>query len=384
MTVTARREYEDEQIARCNPPLHTTVVVYDDESSGAPPPARPRPVAARTADDWLTFVGSAVASLALVWLLYGHVLPFSGRLGFVLCWFGVFVAFHAALTAMAQPWPIVVDRVASAVVHGGAAAAFLALAATVFYTFHKGWPAYTHLNFFTDDMSGVGPTTPLDKGGVVHAVVGSLIEVGIAVVLSVPLGFATAVYLTEVGGRMARVVRTVIEAMTALPDLVAGLFIYAVFIVGLGNKRTGIAAALALSITMLPIIARSSEVVLRNVPAGLREAAYALGSTQWRSVVSVVLPTAKAGLGTALILGVARGIGETAPVIIASGASTFVNSDPFQDPMNSLPLFIYTSVRSGQPLMITRAYGAASMLLAVVVVLFVLIRVIARHRGSDR
>ena len=383
MTVTARREYEDEQDQQRNPPLHTTVVVHDDEGGG-PPAARPRPVAARTADDWLTLLGSAVASLALVWLLYGHVLPFSGRLGFVLCWFGVFVAFHAALTAMTQPWPIVVDRVAAAVVHGGAGAAFLALAATVFYTFDKGWPAYTHLSFFTDDMSGVGPTTPLDHGGVLHAVVGSLIEVGIAVVLSVPLGFATAVYLTEVGGRMARIVRTVIEAMTALPDLVAGLFIYAVFIVGLGNKRTGIAAAFALSITMLPIIARSSEVVLRNVPAGLREAAYALGSTQWRSVVSVVLPTAKAGLGTALILGVARGIGETAPVIIASGASTFVNNDPFHDPMNSLPLFIYTSVRSGQPLMITRAYGAASMLLAVVVVLFVIIRVIARNRGGDR
>src|SRR6201999_453991 len=129
--------------------------------------------------------------------------------------------------------------------------------------------------------SGISPTAPLTQGGIWHAIVGSLIEVGIAVAISLPLGLITAIYLTEVGGRLSRIVRTVIEAMTALPDLIAGLFIYAVLIVGLGHRRSGLAAALALSITMLPIIARSSEVVLRVVPGGLREASLALGSTRW-------------------------------------------------------------------------------------------------------
>src|SRR6201999_916546 len=115
-----------------------------------------------------------------------------------------------------------------------------ALASTIIYVFVKGWPAYTHLNFYGHDMAGVSETAPLNKGGILHAIVGSLIEVAIAVVVSLPLGIMTAVYLTEVGGRLARVVRTVIEAMTALPDLVAGLFIYAVLIVGLGQGRTGL------------------------------------------------------------------------------------------------------------------------------------------------
>jgi phosphate transport system permease protein len=383
VTATARRVEQPERDPARN--LATTVVrpsTPDERVVKAPD--RPRQVSARTADDWLCLIGAAIASLCLVWLLFTGILPFSGKLGFVLCWYVAFVGLYAGVTALSQPQPIVVDRIASAIVHGGAAAAGLALASTVTYTFVKGWPAYSHLNFFTQTMKGVGPTAPMSQGGILHAIVGSLVEVGIAVVASVPLAIATAVYMTEVGGRFSRIVRTVIEAMTALPDLVAGLFVYAVLIVGLGNKRTGIAAALALSITMLPIIARSSEVVLRNVPAGLREAAYALGAPQWRSVLRVILPTALPGLATALILGIARGIGETAPVIITSGASTYFNADPFHDPMNSLPLYIYTSIRNASPQSITRGYGAASVLLAVVVVLFALIRLLARGRGNSR
>jgi len=231
-------------------------------------------------------------------------------------------------------------------------------------------------------MAGVRPDDPLSHGGILHAVVGSLIEIGIAVALALPLGLGAAVYMTEVGGRLSRTVRTVVEAMTALPDLVAGLFIYAVLIVGLGSSRTGLAAALSIAITMLPIIARSSEVVLRVVPGGLREAGLALGASQWQTVRRVVLPTARPGLATALILGIARGIGETAPVLITSGASTFFNKNPFTNPMNSLPLFIFSSVRSGEPTYITRGYGAASVLLGLVIVLFIVIRLIARQRTS--
>ena len=233
-------------------------------------------------------------------------------------------------------------------------------------------------------MAGVGPQSPLTHGGVLMAIVGSFVEVGIAVCFALPLGIGTAVFMTEVGGRLSRVVRTVVEAMTALPDILAGLFIYTTLIIGLGFGRSGFAAAMSLTVMMLPIIARSAEVSLRIVPGGLREAGMALGASQWQTVRRIVLPTAKAGLATALILGVARAVGETAPVLITSGASTFTNANPFTDPMNSLPLFIFSAVRSGEPLYIARGFGAASVLLGLVLALFVTTRFLARDRMTRR
>jgi phosphate transport system permease protein len=364
-------------------PAETETLLRDDSIS-TERADRPRKVSARTLDDKLGLGGSALGSLCLVWVLYEQVLPTSGVAGFFLCWYLAFMGLYAGVTALSQPLPIVLDRMASALVQGAAALVGFALLTTLVFVFVKGFPAYRHVNFFTHDMAGVSEQAAFTHGGIEHAIVGSLIEVAIATAISLPLGIITAVYMTEVGGRLARAVRTVVEAMTALPDLVAGLFVYSVLIIGLGEGRTGLAAALALSITMLPIIARSSEVVLRVVPGGLREASLALGASDGRTVFSVVLPTARPGLGTALILGVARGIGETAPVLITSGASTFLNANPLVDPMNSMPLFVYTAVRSGEPAYIARGYGAASVLLTVVLILFVAIRLLARQRGSSR
>jgi phosphate transport system permease protein len=168
--------------------------------------------------------------------------------------------------------------------------------------------------------------------------------------------------------------------MTALPDILAGLFIYTTLIVRLGVQNSGFAAAMALSVMMLPIIARSSEVVLRVIPGGLREASLALGASRWRTVWRVVLPTARSGLATALILGVARGIGETAPVLLTSGASTFFNVNPFSAPMNSLPLFIFSGFESGQRVFSDRLWGAAAVLLGLVLILFMAARLAARSR----
>jgi phosphate transport system permease protein len=349
------------------------------------PPDAPRALAKRSLDDRLTLVGAAAGSLTLVWLLYERVLPFSGVVGFTICWYLAFVGFFTGLTAMAHPRPIVIDRLAQAVIAGGAAAVGFALLATVLFTFVRGWRPLTEFNFYTKDMNGVAPTDPITKGGVLHAIVGSGIELGIAVVVALPLGIGTAVYMSEVGGRFARVVRTVVEAMTALPDLLAGLFVYTTLLVGLGLQRSGLAAAIALSITMLPIIARSAELALRVVPGGLREAGVALGSTRWRTVWRIVLPTAAPGLATALILAFARAAGETAPVLIVSGASSFLNLNPVSNPMNSLPLFIYDGFRSGQPRYIERGFGAACLLLMIVLVVFVVLRLLARGRvGKSR
>jgi phosphate transport system permease protein len=246
----------------------------------------------------------------------------------------------------------------------------------------RGWHPLMHPNFFVDDMSGVGPKDPFDRGGAAHAVVGSLIQVGIAILITVPLGIGTAVFMSEVGGRFARVVRTVVEAMTALPSIVAGLFVYTVFIVALGYPRSGLAAALAIGVMMLPIIARAADVVLRVVPGGLREASLALGASRWKTVWTVVLPTARPGLATAVILGIARGIGETSPVLLTSGNAQFFVADPTGGVMNSLPLFIYSTVRSGEPNAIARAFAAATVLLAVVLILFVVARLVARPKRA--
>jgi phosphate transport system permease protein len=341
---------------------------------------RPRPVGVRTTDDRVALLGSLVGAGAFVWVAYDKLLPFSGPVGFIVCWYVTFLLLYWAVSAMSQPRPLVWDRLATAVVHGGAAVVFGAVATTVVYTFAEGWHALAHLNFFTHDMAGVAPTDSLTRGGVGHAIAGTLIQIGIAIVVSLPLGLATAVFITEVGGRFARGVRTVVEAMTALPDILAGLFIYTTLIVRLGVQSSGFAAAMALSVMMLPVIARSAEVVLRVVPGGLREASLALGASRWRTVWLVVLPTARAGLATALILGVARGIGETAPVLLTSGASTFYNFNPIAAPMNSLPLFIFNGFQSGQKLYADRLWGAASVLLGLVLILFITARALAGTR----
>ena len=361
---------------------------------------RPRAVSEKTSDYWLSLTGSMLGSLGLVWVLYTQVLPFTGPIGFVICWFVCYLAMFAVVTALAHGRLIVIDRLWTAIITGAAGLVGLALVSAVGYIVVRGWPAVHHLNFFTKPESASSPTAPLTQGGILNAIIGSLFELSVATAVSLPLGIATAIYMVEVGGRFARVVRTVVEAMTALPDILAGLFIYTFLIIGLGVQRSGFAAGVALSVMMLPIIARSADVALRVVPGGLREASYALGSTQWRTVWSVVLPTQRTGLATAVILGMARAVGETAPVLITSGASTFTNPTwsqlgscvtlhwancgPLNEPMNSLPLYIFTAVRSGLTLFIVRGFGAGIVLLAMVLILFGTARFLSRSKVARR
>lgn len=347
-------------------------------------PDPPRRLRGRTFDDRACLFGAVAGSLGLSWLLYERVFSFSGYVGFTLFWYVVFLGFYAALSSLSNPRTIVIDRLVSGVIHGGAVLVGLVLVSTVGFTFFEGWPALHHVNFFIKDMNGIRPTSLLNQGGVLHAVVGTAIQVAITVAIALPLGLATAVYMTEVGGRLAGTVRTVIEAMTALPDIVAGLFVYTLLILGLGWQRDGLAVSLALVVTMVPVTARSGEVVLKVVSSSLREAGLALGASRWKTVRHVVLPTARPGLATALILGIARVAGETAPLLIVSGASTYFNVNPLHNTMSSLPLFIYNAVTSGEPLNETRGYGAAALLLALVLVLFTITRVLARNRGGSR
>jgi phosphate transport system permease protein len=362
----------------------TTQVLHAVEDLPEPVVEEIRATRSSTQEDRYTLLGAAVGSLAASWLLYERVLPFQGSIGFVVFAYLVFMAFYAGLTAINRSGAVVVDRLMGTLVWAAPAVIGLALADMVITTVAKGVDALVHANFFTDDMSGVRPSDPFTSGGILHAMIGTLIEVVIAVAIAMPLGVITAVFMSEVGGRGAKVVRTVVEAMTALPSIVAGLFIYSTLIVRVHFPSSGFAAALALAVMGLPIMARASDVVLRVVPGGLREASYALGASTWQTVWRVVLPTARPGLATALILGIARMVGETSPLILTSGASTFFNTDPFHNPMNSLPLFIYNAVGSGEPGFETRGYAAATVLLAVVLSLFLLARFAAKQRKVSR
>lgn len=326
--------------------------------------------------DVYALVGSALAALALSTALYALLAPFDGRLGYVVTTWAAFVAIYALVVSADESGPAVRDRLATVVVTGTASLLLLALVSVVGFTVWRGRQALGHLNFFTQDMASTGPLDPLTSGGLVHAAIGTLEQITIALVIVVPLGLLTAVFLSEVPGPFARFVRTISEAMTALPSIVCGLFIYATVILALGNGKSGVAASLALSVMMLPIVVRAADVVLRLVPAPLKEASLALGAGQWRTVWHVTLPTARSGLATAVILGAARGIGETSPVLLTAGSNAARNADPFSGPQVSLPLAVFEFVRSPQPTMIARGFGTATTLLVLVLVLFFLARLV--------
>ncbi|GHA67301.1 phosphate ABC transporter permease PstA [Streptomyces termitum] len=346
-------------------------------------PERRRTTGGTRATDVYALLGAAAAALALTWLLFARLLPFSGTVGFVLVAYLLFLGLYALLVSFDEDAPAVRDRVAGVVVRSLGLVLLAVLVFVVAFTLWEGRRALVHLNFFTQDMSLAGPLEPLDVGGVLHAVVGTLEQVGIALLLTVPAGIVCAVFLNEVPGPFARLVRTVVEAMTALPSIVAGLFVYATVILALGTERSGLAAALALSVMMLPIIIRASDVVIRLVPGTLREASYAMGASRWRTVWHVVLPTARSGLTTAVILGTARGVGETSPVLLTAGFTAELNALPTSGAQVSLPLATFELVKSPEPNMIARGFGTAAVLMLLVLLLFVLAR-IAGGRGPGQ
>ena len=338
-------------------------------------------------EDVLAVLGAGVGSLALSYFVYNLLLPWTGALGFILVAFVLFVACYALLVSFTAPGVHVRDRIAAVVAHSLAFVMLLALVVVVVFTFKRGMSALVHLNFFSDDLATTGPIDPLTQGGILHAIVGTLIGITISLLVTVPLGLVTAVYLSESRTRFSRFVRTIVEAMTALPSIIAGLFLYALILttqqaIGFGEK-SGLAAALAISVMMLPIVIRAADVVLRLVPGTLKEAAAALGAPRWRVVWHVVMPTSRSGLMTAIILGTARGIGETSPVLLTAGYTTGFNFDPTSGPMVSLPLATFILTRSPEPAQIARGFGAAAVLMLVVLTLFVIARVLG-GRGAGQ
>jgi phosphate transport system permease protein len=212
-----------------------------------------------------------------------------------------------------------------------------------------------------------------------------LLIVFIASLIAVPIGIATAIYITEVRGRAVPYVRFFVQAMSGVPSVVAGLFILTVLVVTGAISQSAFAGGLAYAILMLPTVARTAEEVLQLIPDDLRVGALALGSTRARTVLRVVLPAARTGIITAIILGVARVIGETAPLLLAAGNNDQTILNPFGAPIASVPTYIFNNVALPYPDAVTRAWGAALVLIIIVGILFTLARLLGRGRvGKQR
>ncbi len=330
-----------------------------------------------------SLLAAGFGAIALVWVLDQRVLPLSGALGFWLLCYATFLMLYGMVGWAQWPLRMVSDRLVSVILASVAMLVVVAVGDQVVFILARGVKAIGHTNFWTRTMSVTGPLDPLTSGGMVHALVGSLEQLGLATLFSVPLGLLAALYLTEVDDWLARTVRVIVEAMTALPEIIAGLFIYVLVILTFGVERSGFAASLALTVMMIPIVTRTAEVVFRLVPAPLREASYALGSSQFRTVWNVVVPTARSGLATAVILAMARAVGETSPVLLTAGFTKELNANPFNGSQASLPLYIYNYVRYPEPTMVSRAFGAGLALMIMVLILFVLARIVGGRAPGE-
>jgi phosphate transport system permease protein len=269
-----------------------------------------------------------------------------------------------------------VDRIATTLVVTAAAISSGVLVLILGYVVWKGAPAL-NLSFFTERPLPYGEV----GGGVAPAILGTLLMLLVAALISVPLGIGTAIYLSEFGrGTFARVVRLVVDLLAGLPSIVVGVFVWALLVRHVVGAYSGLAGAVALAIIMVPIMTRTVEEILRLVPNALREGALALGVPRWRTIMGVVLPTARVGVITGVVLSLARAGGETAPLLLTALGNQFFNYNLFE-PMASLPVQIYTYAVSPYDDWHTKAWGSALILVLVIGGLSLLTRLVTR-RGS--
>ncbi|MGO9754449.1 MAG: phosphate ABC transporter permease PstA [Solirubrobacteraceae bacterium] len=269
------------------------------------------------------------------------------------------------------------DRLMRATMLACTLLALVPLVAIIYYLIYKGIGSWSG-SFFTTDPNGNFFGNP---GGIRSAILGTLEIVALATVIAVPIGIGVALYLTEYGkdSRFAATIRYFVDVMTGVPSIVFGLFIYISLVIShIGGDFTAWKGSIALSLLMLPIVTRSAEVVLLLVPDSLREAALALGAPRWRVVARIVLPTAAPGLLTGSLLAIARGMGETAPLLFTT-AGAFGLTFSLGQQMNALPLQIYNDLASPRSVVVDRAWGAALTLVALVLILNLIARAISRR-----
>lgn len=323
--------------------------------------------------DILTYAGIGVVSYLVV--LFTGFARFDG-------WLVVFFLLSGAAVYVKARKMSPKDRknaIVQAIIISAAVVAFLPWMSILLSVITKGVAALRP-NLLYQDMRTTTPDDELTLGGAGHALLGSLMMVVIATVITLPLGILSGVYVTEIRGRLTKVVRFVIQSMSGVPSIVAGLFIYTTY-VNATNTFSALAGSLALGVLMLPTVARTAEEVLKLVPEDLRQASYALGSRQWRTILFVVLPTVRTGLTTAAILGVARVIGETAPLLLTALSNTSFMFNPLSGPMASMPMYVFGLLQIGTEYAIARAWAGSLLLMLIVFGLFVTARLLA---GKDK
>ena len=328
--------------------------------------------------DLLGAIFTVAATLAIV-----AISPLKGKLGFALT-----LIFMAIITATAISWirrdrKAAMNSTTTVLVYIAAAFVIMPLFSVIYEIFKLGTVGFS-FGIFTDDMAETSSESPLTEGGLLHAVIGTAYIVTFATLLSTPIGILTALYIVEVKGRFAGLVRFFVQAMSGVPSIVAGLFIFAVWMIQLGNAYSGIAGGFALTVLMIPTVARTSEEVLKLIPQDLREAGLALGATQWRTVAMVIIPAARSGLVTAIILGVARVVGETAPLLLTVGGADAINLNPGQGNMSAFPYYVWKNLLIGNENSISRAWLGVFVLMILVLIIFTLARYFSTVRGNKK
>jgi phosphate transport system permease protein len=344
----------------------------------------------RASSNRQAYVVLGVAVVAAVVLTLTGMSP---ALAAVIAFVGYLVAVYVVYR-VAAGGRTAVDQVARGLVMGAFVIAVIPLVSLLWTVIVNGASTLFTLNFLTQTMNGVtglpDKATQLEGapliGGAYHALIGTVIITGIAALISVPIGVFTAIFLVEYQpkGKVAHAIRFLVDVMTGIPSIVAGLFAFALWAVlfGIGTKN-GMAGAVALSVLMISTVVRNSEEMLRIVPNELREASLALGVPKWRTIAKVVLPTAASGLASGITLAIARVIGETAPLLVAVGYARGLNFNPVEGPMNTLAVYAYYMFT--KPLSpgfrepsLDRAWAAALLLVLIVVLLNLTARLIAK------
>ncbi|MEV4243638.1 phosphate ABC transporter permease PstA [Streptosporangium canum] len=275
------------------------------------------------------------------------------------------------------------DRFVQSLVYLSFAIAVVPLVAVLWMVIKNGLARFD-MEFLTHSMRNIGAKDV--GGGAYHAILGTLEQVLLASLISIPIGLLTAIYLVEYGEgtRLSRAISFFVDVMTGIPSVVSGLFILAFWILALGLPFSGFAGALALSILMMPTVVRSAEEMLRLVPNDLREASYALGVPKWRTITRIVLPTSFTGIATGVMLAIARVSGETAPLLLTVFFTDSINSDPFNGPQMGLPLYVFDQAARPTDTAIDRAWAGALTLILIVMLLNLVARLIGWWRSPAR
>lgn len=339
-------------------------------------PQKPwQPTAKQLVPDLLGIIFTVIVTFAIL-----AVSPLKGKLGFAIVLFFAAMVVSGAINLIRRDRKAAFNAVTTVLIYVTGTFLIIPVTSIIFEIIARGFPGLS-FGMFVHDMSVTSADAAANEGGLLHAIIGTGYLIIFASLISVPVGVLTALYLTELKGRFAGTVRFFVQAMSGVPSIVAGLFIYAVWMIQFGNKYSNLAGAASLAILMIPTVARTAEEVLKLIPPDLREAGLALGATQWRTVAMIVIPAARSGLITAVILGIARVAGETAPLLLTMGGADAINLNPFSGNSSALPYYVWKAFSLGTDTSVTRAWAGILVLMILVMALFTAARVTSSRRG---